>query len=509
MISIGHYVERERRLLWLFMGLALGLGGMMGLLIAAGLHPLTPFLVAGGLLVSIAMFMRPEWGLLALVFIAYTRLSDVLVHYHGLPSVFQPFMLLLVLTVIIRSWLYGELPRGWLSAAMLLGLYGFVGFSSLLYAADGMAAQTAFITYLKDVIIALVVMLLLQRPVDFRRVVWVLLLAGIFLGTITTFQHLTGTFTNPYGGFADADLQHIIGATNDYRIAGPVGDPNFYGQILVILLPLALDRFWNERSRFLRLLAAWALVVCLLSIVFTFSRGAFVATVLVLAFMLLHHPPRPVTVLLTIAIALPLLQFVPAEYTERVRTIPDAVLGFSGRMTGDISLRGRTSEITVGWLMFADHPVQGVGLDNYPHYYQEYSRSLGLDQRRGERHAHSLYLQIASEMGILGLTAFALILWYLMKGLRDGRRNFLKAGMTDYASMVSALGIGIAGYLIAALFLHGAFPRYLWLLLGIGFSVPQVARHQLVQLQARTRVAARQQPMRPKAMAAQVRGNQS
>ena len=465
-----------------FLSLGLGLGVITALFIAYDLAFLL-FLALGGLLVALAMFMRLDWGLLFLIFMVYTRFSDALVHHYSLPSVLQPFMLLLLLIMVSRRWLHGEMPQGWQGPALLFGLYTFFTFASFLYAANFEASTGAFTTYLKDATIALLVVFLLQRSRPLRPVVWTLLLAGAFMGTITVLQQWTGTFDNNYSGFGLTEFKHIVGETSDYRVAGPVGDPNFYGQILVVLLPLALNRVWYEKSHLLRGLAAWTFAVCLLSIIYTFSRGAFVATAVVLGLMMTRRPPSPFLALLVLAAALPLVRYVPDDYVERIRTIPDALLGFSGSRSEEASLRGRTSEVTVGWLMFADHPVQGVGLENYPTYYQEYSRSLGMDQRRTERRPHNLYLQIASELGVLGLMAFGAILWGVMRGLRQAYQGLLKLDRPDQASLVFAFGVALVGYLVAALFLHAAFARYLWLLVGIGFGIGQVVKVELQSLQ--------------------------
>ncbi|HEX6384827.1 MAG TPA: O-antigen ligase family protein [Anaerolineae bacterium] len=482
MITAEQTSTTTYRSLLVVLGLTLGIGIVTGLFVVYDVSFLL-LLALGGLLVTLGMFIRLEWGLIVLVFMVYTRFSDALVHYQGLPSILQPFMGLLLLIMALRWWLRGEAPKGWQAPALLLGAYSFFSFASFLYAADFQASQEAFISYVKDATIAILVVLLLQRPQQFRQVVWTLLLAGAFMGTISVFQHWTGTFTNTYGGFGQAQLKHIVGETNDYRVAGPVGDPNFYGQILVVLLPLALNRLWYEKSQLLRALAIWTFVVCLLSIIFTFSRGAFVAMVVVLALMMIRRPPNPLLALLVLALVLPLVRFVPDDYVQRIRTIPDALLGFSGSRSEEASLRGRTSEVTVGWLMFADHPVQGVGLENYPTYYQQYSRSLGMDQRRAERRPHNLYLQIASELGVLGLIAFGAILWGVIRGLHQAHQSLLKIDMPDYASLVFAFGVALVGYLVGALFLHAAFARYLWLLLGIGFAMGQVIRHKLQSLQ--------------------------
>lgn len=57
--------------------------------------------------------------------------------------------------------------------------------------------------------------------------------------------------------------------------------------------------------------------------------------------------------------------------------------------------------------MFGDHPMLGVGLDNFADYYAMEKRAEDQDARR----AHNDYVQIAVEMGVLGLFAYALF-WY-------------------------------------------------------------------------------------------------
>jgi O-antigen ligase len=60
--------------------------------------------------------------------------------------------------------------------------------------------------------------------------------------------------------------------------------------------------------------------------------------------------------------------------------------------------------------MFLENPILGVGKRNYQALYVEYSSMLGLDPRLEDRQAHSLYLELAAEMGMLGLLSFGGIL---------------------------------------------------------------------------------------------------
>ena len=141
------------------------------------------------------------------------------------------------------------------------------------------------------------------------------------MGTISTYQYLTGTFTNPYWGFGQAALQNISAGVEDYRIAGSVGDPNFYAQIMLVLVPIALDRVWNEQKPLLRGIAGFTLVVCLLTIVFTFSRGAILGLLVVGILVIIRRPPSLVAIFFTAVLLIPALTYIPESYLERVSSL--------------------------------------------------------------------------------------------------------------------------------------------------------------------------------------------
>jgi len=472
-------------LAWIAAGLAVLAGLVLGVLSVQVGQPLylIGVLVAAG--VGLLTLFHIEYGLVALIVITYTRVSDVLVQFHGAPSVAKLFVPTLLLVVVARWLILQKKPAPWTKTAVLLGAYGLVGLASLLYADDMAAAQTAFTDYVKDVLIVLVIVMILQRGRTFRQIIWALLGSGIFLATITTFQHLTGTFTNNYWGFATAEVQQIIGETNDFRIAGPLSS-NFYALVLVPLVPLALDRLWHEKAVWLRVLAGWALLVTVLSIIFTYSRGGFLALVVVIILMLLRMKLNPWLLGALVVFGLIVWQFLPAQYTDRIGTLGDLVGGDPEiGVASDISFRGRLSETTVAWLMFLDHPIQGVGLANYNANYQDYSQNLGLDARLEARSAHSLYLEIAAETGIVGLLVFGAILWVLFRGLARASTLFKRGGMPDYANMTFALAVALIGYLVGSVFLHLAYARYFWLFIGLGLAVPNVARYEWAQRRAR------------------------
>ncbi len=296
------------------------------------------------------------------------------------------------------------------------------------------------------------------------------------MGTVSLHQQITGSFHHEYWGFGQAEIGHITGKSSDYRLTGPIGDPNFYAQILLVLIPLALDRLRYASTAFGRIAAAYALFVCSWTFIFTFSRGGLVALAIALGIMLIRRPPRPIILAVSLLVMLLVLPWVPAEYTARITTIFDAASSLVDEGETDTAMRGRLSENLVGLQIFMDHPLLGVGLNNYPVHYRRYAQHIGLDLRHEDRSAHNLYLQIAAETGLLGLSMFGLLLGVMFHGLRQTYLKLTQMGKTNDAEMVMSFLIAVVGYLMAAVFLHSAYPRYFWLLFGIALATAHIGK---------------------------------
>lgn len=466
--------------------IAAGLGGVLGFLIVQVDNPI--FVIGGviGALVAFVTVLNADFGLLVLVFMIYTRFSDVMVR-QGIPSTLQPYMALIALGIATRWIFTREFPRDVLKATGYVAAYALVVFGSIFYASDFSIAFGTGIDFLKDGVITIIMVVLINHVATFRKVMWVLLGAGIFLGTISVYQGVTGQYDSEFWGFGRSGFLNIVGYTEGNRVTGPMGDPNYYAQLILVLIPIAMNRFVSEKHWIMRSLAAWAVLACTLTVVFTYSRGAVVALIIMGVFAMLHRPPRIADLVLGAVLFAILLAFLPSNYTARVATILD-VFGGTNDIRTEVSFRGRASENIVAILMFIDRPILGVGVNNYPLYYQQYSRTLGLDPRAENRQAHNLFLQVAAESGLIGILVYGSVIWVILKGMQDSWRRLKNVGMEEYASMFLSFAVGFVGYLGAALFVHAAYPRYFWLLAGIGFAVPQITQKLLASVSSSGRV---------------------
>lgn len=452
-------------------------------------RPLFLILAAVGLLIALSVLLKPELGLLILLFITYTRVFEVLNPNEGSLSLYTAYLGFLAGVVVLRWFFWGEGVNGWHMPALFLGLFGFMILASFLYAEDESVVATNFIYFIKDALMVLLIVVLLRRATTLRTAVWVLLAAGIFLGSITVFQQATGTFDNNYWGFGQVKVANIVEDVQGNRIEGPGLDPNTYGQYMLILVPLAWDRIWSEKKKLLRLLAGWAFVVSALSIVFTFSRGIFIGLALVILLLLIQKRPRPGVVLITLVLGALMIPLIPPQYTDRLRTLTYIVPGVGNaeqqglsdvrEATQDVSFRGRLSENIVGWRMSLDHPILGVGYGNFKTHYQSYSRPLGLDSRREGRSAHNLYLEIFAELGIVGLAWLFALQWVVFRGLMRAKDIFHRLGLNKVSGIPAALLVSLAGFLFTSIFLHMVYPRYFWLFYAVLLAVPSVAEREL------------------------------
>jgi|GEM_PF-310023 len=426
-----------------------------------------------GAFLLVAALGLPELGLMAFIGITFTQVSNVGITYYHFPSMTQPLAGLLIFLILLRITLYGERPLGWVRAGPILLIYVLSWFASMLHAGDFTTASQTFVSFIKDALGALIVVFFIQRPSSFRAAIWSLVAAGLLMSSISAFQALTGTYDNAYWGFGGWSSQ-VSGSIGRNRLQGPYANPNAYAQVLVVIVPLALDRLWHERHILLRLLAGWTFVCSLLVIFLTYSRGGFLALLFAMGVLLIQYRPNFMPLLFTGVLLVGALQFLPATYIDRIGTLGQ-FFSLQSSQVSDPSFRGRLSENTAAWQMFLDHPLLGIGIGNYKINYQDYSRDIGLDPRRSNRTPASLYLELLSEQGIVGTAIFFILLFIVLRGLFVARKQFVEMHLDDMSFLSKALLAGFAGYMFSAIFKNSAYGNAFWVIVGLAIAAGQVA----------------------------------
>lgn len=410
--------------------------------------------------------------LLALVI--YTNISDVAIRNLGTPSILQPLIAVLAVAV----WHY----RRALGAATIvaqpltaaLAAFCVVLVVSSLWAPDAALADDRIIDALKNLAIFIVAASLAASWNAIRRTIAVLTASGAALAAITMLQSLTNDSSRDYFGFGRIQEGHIYDSVVRLRPSGPVGDPNFYAQLLLMVVPLAVFAALAEKRALRRalLLAGAALIAA--GTVLTYSRGAMVALAIVaiLVLITLRVRMRHVAVLPAVAVVGWLL--LPAELKTRLLTIEALTPGAA--VQTDSSMQKRQLLFATALRMFDDHPVGGVGAGNFARAFPRYANDVGSSARQYDdpgvrQFPHSLYVEIAAENGLLGIVTFGAVIAAAYAGLHRARRRLLARHDVTHAGLVAGLAIALTAYLLTSLFLHGSFLRYLWLLLALVAAV--------------------------------------
>ncbi len=240
------------------------------------------------------------------------------------------------------------------------------------------------------------------------------------------------------------------------RIGGTVGSPNNAAGYLSLLLAPAASLLLTDLGRLHKWLAIAVLGLGGVALIFTFSRGgwiAFALSITVLCLLAWCHRSRSLAVPTAVIVVLALL-YLPFQSA------------ISDRLFGDDrgSAESRMPLMEVAFRTIEDNPVLGVGSNNYAVVMDRYLTS---EFRRSFLYAvHNKYLLVWAETGFGGLLAYlAFLLGTLRKGWQCWKLN-------DH--LLSPFGLGftaaLAGHMVhmgVDVFRGRPVMQLLWLIAGL------------------------------------------
>jgi O-antigen ligase len=354
--------------------------------------------------------------------------------------------------VMARRGMMPLLPRQ--SPALFGVIIGFLawGLLSVLWAPDSGSAWSLLGRLLSVAGLAIVTFTVASTRSGFRTVIY-----GYLLASAATSLYSIGSGTYIQKGSRLASLS----------------DPNYFAAELIPAILIALFLFATTGSARRRWFAAIVIGADLVAFVLTQSRGGIVGfTAALLAALVFAGRARPrilALVLLLVAIGLGYyLTFKPAHV-------------FGTRAGGGLAQAssGRTDEWHVALQVFKLHPIGGVGLGNYvvvePAYATQtfnlpFATTMIVKFRQV---AHNTYLEMAAELGLVGLVLFLAL---LALPLRAAVRAVAKVqpGNDEHEFHVRGMIAGSIGILIAYVFLTAEIEKPLWLLLSLLACAPAV-----------------------------------
>jgi putative inorganic carbon (HCO3(-)) transporter len=323
---------------------------------------------------------------------------------------------------------------------------------------------------LKWIELVLIFTLTVDEARDARAARWVVLAvigAGALEASYGIFQFVTGRGPDFFA----------IGPF--MRAYGHFGQPNPFAGYLGTALPLALAIALLLARDSLGRWAQAATALLAAGVLLSFSRGAWLGVGCAAAVMLAVASARSRRWLVPLGAALLLfavvgaLGLLPASIAERINVVAEYFGPFDVRNVDlnseNWSVVERMAHWQAAWYMFLDHPWLGIGPGNYSTAYEQYYLPGWLEPLG---HAHNYYLNLAAELGLIGLSAYLLVLALAIRAAIRGLRA------TD--PFWRTVALGTLGSLVA-IALHSAFDN----LYVHGVSVQIGALFALVQLASR------------------------
>jgi probable O-glycosylation ligase (exosortase A-associated) len=388
------------------------------------LRSLIIFLIIFALLPAI--IFKPHTGVLVWSWLSY-------MNPHRLtwgPAFSFPFAFTVGATTI-AAWLISREPKRFplTPVTVLLIVYILWVNVTTIFVLNPEGAYAKREEFMKILAMTFITLCLMVRPNRVQQLVWVIVVSiGIYGVAGGLFIILTG---------------------GQYRVYGPehsfIADNNSLALALIMTLPLMRYLQLNSENLWIRWGTLVALILTLLAVIGTYSRGGFLALGTMVVYLILKSRQRLIfgfAILLLIPVFILLM---PDQWAERMMSIRS--------YEQDASAQARFEAWTVALRLANDHPLFGGG---FKVFFSEAVWAHYLpDASRYGRSAHSIYFEVLGEHGYVGLTLFLLIgisAWrsagWVVKATR--RRPNL-AWAHDLCSM---LQVGLIGYATGGLFLN-------------------------------------------------------
>jgi probable O-glycosylation ligase (exosortase A-associated) len=276
----------------------------------------------------------------------------------------------------------------------------------------------------------------------------------------------------------------IYGGTVQGRAAWnyTYSNPNDLAALCILPLALAAGMLMTERTKWVKYCAAAGAIALPFVILLTQSRGAFIALAIFAIAVLKGQKERRGKILLVGAgIAVVVALAAPSSLWKRLGTIQDVTSEQAAAKANDEgSARQRMELWHVAATVAKEHPITGVGYGAYHDAHFEYAQRPAFDPiAMGHRDAHSTYLTVLAETGIVGFILSAGLIWSIVSDAERTRRRS-RSVLPARSAQLYFMELGLLGYFIAGIW--GSYQAMVltYLFLAVIYSAVQVVKSELV-----------------------------
>jgi len=291
---------------------------------------------------------------------------------------------------------------------------------------------------------------------------YLILVIGLSLGLLglkgAVFSILTGGVHNvrgPDGSF--------IAGEGDFSLA------------LNMTLPILFFQARNESKKWLKILLYACFLGSIISIIFTFRRGGFLALAVVIFLLLLKSNRRIIAGILVAVVILSAPYFITEKWFTRMDTIQT--------YEEDASAMGRINAWRLAWNAAVDNPLTGTGFEGLR--WGTGARFLYAPDNSGPiaGDVHSIYFEVLGEHGLIAFSIYMLLLLSILVSMQKLKWQFKNikscSWICNYADM---LQVSILAYMAGGTFLGRAYFDLFYHLVIISVILKVLAKRELEEI---------------------------
>ncbi|MBD3235032.1 MAG: hypothetical protein GF315_15020 [candidate division Zixibacteria bacterium] len=240
--------------------------------------------------------------------------------------------------------------------------------------------------------------------------------------------------------------------------AGLYGDSNDVALMLVTSIPLVGFVKFNQKRMITANFLYWGIVLFLSAgVIVTESRGGLLGLIAVLMLTFMRGRNKLKGILILLIVGLLAIPFLPAEISERYKTI--------GEYGDDPSAMNRLYAWQAGLDMMISRPLYGVGIGAFETAFGTAYKPDGFNSARWMA-PHNTLVQIGAETGIVGLFIFLYLYIFCMLQLKRIRIRQTGINYQRLAQTRDIIFTGFVGFAICAFFLTQALNYILYFLIA-------------------------------------------
>ncbi len=280
----------------------------------------------------------------------------------------------------------------------------------------------------------------------------------------------------------------VIGILNKgVGVGGFIGDENDFCMAINMTLPFALFGIFSANKKTNKIY--YLVITCLfLASILTYSRGGFVGLVAVMIYCWLRSNKKVALGIVIGLLVIFALIAAPSSYWDRVRSISTEYKDITETERQYGTGGQRIYAWKIGWRIFLDNPIVGVGQGNYPWHVGKTEDEMGVqwqERSLAGRAAHSLYFTLLPELGLIGTFLFASMiglslndLFYIKKVLKNQKNIYSTDESKRIYYLALALEGSLVGFLASSVFITTLYYPNFWILCGFIVSLRKIIREK-------------------------------